>query len=73
MNREIEQSIDLQRAIADLPPRQYRVVTLWLQGYKQREIGLKLGIKQPTVSYHLAKVRKSINLYIFFRSHSNIG
>ena len=51
MNREIEQSIDLQRAIADLPPRQYRVVSLWMQGYTQREIGVKLGMTQASVSH----------------------
>lgn len=46
---EIEQSIDLRRAIADLPPRQYRVVILWLQGYTQREIGKMMGFDHSTV------------------------
>ena len=62
---EIEQSIDLQRAIADLPPRQYRVVSLWMQGYTQREIGAELGVSQQAVSRCLIRAKSNIRgLYL---------
>jgi RNA polymerase sigma factor (sigma-70 family) len=66
MNREIEQSIDLQRAIADLPPRQYRVVSLWMQGYTQREIGKMMGMTQASVSrlFSISMKELSSDIYL---------
>ena len=56
---ELERKYCIVETIAELSPRQREVLILIIQGYRNKEIALKLGIAQQTVSEYLrrAKVR----------------
>lgn len=44
-----------------LPPRQLSILTMLLAGESNKEIGYKLGIAAPTVSFHLAELRTRLS------------
>jgi RNA polymerase sigma factor (sigma-70 family) len=49
----IDQSIDIERALACLTAKQREAVTLAMQGYTQAEIAEMLGINQSSVNRRL--------------------
>ncbi|MEM7588386.1 MAG: sigma-70 family RNA polymerase sigma factor, partial [Acidobacteriota bacterium] len=53
-----ERSAILQRAIAGLPPTQFRSLNLWLEGCSTREIAELLQISPETAKSHLYRARK---------------
>ena len=56
--RETEAAIDLERAIATLPPRARQVFVLHdVSGYRYREIAEMLGVALGTVKAHLHRAR----------------
>ena len=63
----------------DLPPRLSEIAYCLMCGYSDRQIGLALGIKLPTVRTHMARLffklgvqdRKEVALF-FFRLHRSM-
>ncbi len=55
-----ERSEQLQQAIATLSVNKQRVVTLWIEGYKYREIATILKISIDTVKSRLYQARKQL-------------
>jgi len=45
-----------------LSPRQIEILKFMSEGETNKEIGYKLGIKAPTVSFHLAELRTKLNV-----------
>lgn len=43
-----------------LPPRQLAILHLVAEGLSNKEIGYRLGIAAPTVSFHLAELRRRL-------------
>jgi len=43
-----------------LPPRQLSILHLVAEGLSNKEIGYRLGIAAPTVSFHLAELRRRL-------------
>jgi two-component system nitrate/nitrite response regulator NarL len=55
----------IERLLADLkapeimlPPRQHAILQLLADGFSNKEIAYRLGIAAPTVSFHLAELRR---------------
>lgn len=44
----------------NLPPRQLAILHLVAEGLSNKEIGYRLGIAAPTVSFHLAELRRRL-------------
>lgn len=58
---DAESSIDLERAIAALPPKARQVFVLHdVEGWKHEEIALRAGIAVGTSKAHLHKARESL-------------
>ena len=48
---DVDDRLDLEYALAQLSPRQRRVLTLWAQGYTQEEMAEEYGVTQVAVHY----------------------
>jgi RNA polymerase sigma-70 factor, ECF subfamily len=58
-NTEVDTRMDLERAIAQLPPGARQALVLHdIEGYKHEEIGAMLGIAAGTVKAQLHRARK---------------
>lgn len=60
----IDEYLDLDDAIAALPPRQRRAVYLYSLGFRQCEIARELRITQPAVSQLLENARDAYILWL---------
>jgi DNA-binding CsgD family transcriptional regulator len=56
---------ELQKAIAQLPPKQQVIVQLLLQGFQQKEIADELDIDKSTVNEYVKLVRKELRPAIY--------
>lgn len=52
------------KTIADYPitPREMEVIGLLKEGYKQVEIGAKLGLSTRTIKQHIQKISRKLNI-----------
>jgi len=57
---EVDDLVDVRRAVARLTARQREVLALTVAGWTQEEIGERLGIARETVKTHLARAREQI-------------
>jgi len=53
----IDESIDIERALACLTARQREAVTLAMQGYTHNEIARLLGVTRVSVTLRISRVR----------------
>ena len=53
----IDESIDIERALACLTARQREAVTLAMQGYTHNEIAWLLGVTRVSVTLRISRVR----------------
>jgi len=60
---DVETAIALEQELDQLPARTKEVFMLRAQGYTQEEVGERLGIKQPTVWYHVWKCEHFRDLF----------
>lgn len=54
---EAQNSLDIS-----LPPRQLTILSMLAAGETNKEIGHKLGIAAPTVSFHISEMRKRLSV-----------
>ena len=55
-----ERAAIVRGAVAQLPPKQRAVVTLWAQGYSHREIAERVGCAEVTSRAHLRDAKKNL-------------
>jgi DNA-binding transcriptional ArsR family regulator len=56
----IDLSIDMERAIADLPSIRQKILALSSKGYSQEEIAAEIGMSQQAVGQHLKAARLAL-------------
>ena len=55
--------IELYERLKGLSPRQRQVVRLLYEGYSQREIADRLGVKRSTIRNHIERIRDRLRDY----------
>lgn len=62
----VENHMDLEDAYKVLSPRDFKMITMWRDGYKHKEIAEELGINTPCVGRYLiriySKLRKELEV-----------
>lgn len=61
---DIDSRPDLEAYIQKLPENQYEVVSLFLQGKKEKQIALELGIASGTVKSRLSRARERLKVLV---------
>ena len=55
----VENRIDVEQVVADLPVREQQILYLFACGHTQEEIGETVGLTQPRICQILANIYKS--------------
>jgi len=58
--RELEDQIDLDIFLSKLTPKQKKITTLLLDGYKQKEVANKLCVSPQAVNDIVKRMRKTL-------------
>lgn len=61
---EQEFIIDYERALMTLPDHQLWIWLMYRKGYTQKYIGMKLGVTQSDIAYHIGKTMMCLKALI---------
>ena len=57
---DLDLSIDLQRALAQLSPKRQQIAAMLVSGFQRREIAETFGVKSPSLTWDLAKIKEAL-------------